>query len=160
MSKNGKLLPDVDLNSFEIRINFVNMAVLEKKSQNWKWISPISTPTITWMKLQDCINWRQVPGTNTLATTSTAQGFLVKDCKWPKPKRECDMLAKFKLNTPKSFTRTNKKIFTEWGLQKNLNQTFPLCQILFFGVTVIGTSVLTKPILVLKGPTSQCHLTT
>ena len=30
MSKNGKLLPDVDLNSFEIKINFVNMAVLEK----------------------------------------------------------------------------------------------------------------------------------
>ena len=30
MSKNGKLLPDVDLNIFEIKINFVNMAVLEK----------------------------------------------------------------------------------------------------------------------------------
>ena len=30
MSKNGKSLPDVDLNSFEIKINFVNVAVLEK----------------------------------------------------------------------------------------------------------------------------------
>ena len=30
MSKNGKSLPDVDLDSFEIKINFVNAAVLEK----------------------------------------------------------------------------------------------------------------------------------
>ena len=30
MSKNGKSLPDKDLNSFEIKINLVNVAVLEK----------------------------------------------------------------------------------------------------------------------------------
>ena len=30
MSKNGKSLPDVDLNRIEIKINFVNVAVLEK----------------------------------------------------------------------------------------------------------------------------------
>ena len=30
MSKTGRSLPDVGLNSFEIKINFVNVAVLEK----------------------------------------------------------------------------------------------------------------------------------
>ena len=30
MSKNGKSLPDKDLDSFEIKINLVNVAVLEK----------------------------------------------------------------------------------------------------------------------------------